>query len=108
MFVTRARDVITPAGADGRTDSVDAVTPSALYERYLGDVYRYILQRVASLDDAEDLTAEVFAAAAAALPRYRGQCPLYLWLLAIARRKIIDAGRRRSARRETLASEMGN
>src|SRR4029077_9140800 len=56
--------------------------------------------------EAEDVTAEVFAAAAAGLPRFRGQCPPYLWLLSIARRQIARARRRRVTRRETLATEL--
>jgi RNA polymerase sigma-70 factor, ECF subfamily len=89
-----------------RMDRAERATAGELYERYLPDVYRYVFQRVPRVEDAEDITAEVFAAAAAGLPRFRGQCPLYLWLLSIARRKIIDARRRRTARRETLASEL--
>src|SRR5205814_1736758 len=51
---------------------------------------------------------EVFAAAAVGLPRFRGDCPPYLWLLSIARRQIARAQRRRAARRETLASELAD
>jgi RNA polymerase sigma-70 factor (ECF subfamily) len=63
---------------------------------------------VATPEEAEDITAEVFIAAFAALPRFRGQCSPYVWLLTIARRKIIDAARRRATRRETLASELAD
>ena len=35
-----------------------------LHSRYLKDVYRYVLQRAPSIEEAEDITAEVFAAAA--------------------------------------------
>jgi RNA polymerase sigma-70 factor, ECF subfamily len=97
--------------ADTPADSMeraDRATAAELHERYLPDVYRYVFQRVPRVEEAEDITAEVFAAAAAGLPRFRGQCPPYLWLLSIARRKIIDARRRRKARRETLASELAD
>jgi RNA polymerase sigma factor (sigma-70 family) len=79
---------------------------AALHERYLQDIFQYVLRRVSRREEAEDITAEVFAAAFAALARFRGDCPPHLWLLTIARRKIIDAQRRRAARRETLASEL--
>lgn len=82
------------------------VTAAELHERHLEDVFRYVLRRVGTQEEAEDITAEVFTAAFVALPRFRGQCPPYLWLLSIARRKIVDARRRRAARRETLASEL--
>jgi RNA polymerase sigma-70 factor (ECF subfamily) len=84
----------------------DRTTAAELHERHLEDVFRYVLRRVASQEEAEDITAEAFNAAFEGLPRFRGQCPPYLWLLSIARRKIIDAHRRRAARRETLASEL--
>jgi RNA polymerase sigma factor (sigma-70 family) len=95
--------------ADAPTDSVNGgerATAAGLHALYLEDVYRYVFQRVPRTEEAEDITAEVFAAAAAGLPHFRGQCPPYLWLLSIARRKIIDARRRRVARRETLASDL--
>jgi RNA polymerase sigma-70 factor, ECF subfamily len=89
-------------------DAADLATVAVLQERYLREVFRYVLRRVPRQDEAEDITAEVFAAAFAGLARFRGDCPPYLWLLTIARRKIIDAQRRRAARRETLASELAD
>jgi RNA polymerase sigma-70 factor (ECF subfamily) len=82
------------------------VTAAELHQRYLKDVYRYVLQRVPSIQEVEDITAEVFAAATAGLPRFRGQCPPYLWLLSIARRLIARSRRGAVRRRETLASEL--
>jgi RNA polymerase sigma-70 factor (ECF subfamily) len=69
-------------------------------------VFHYVFQRVPRQEEAEDITAEVFAAAFEGLPRYREQASPYLWLLGIARRKIALALRKRAARRETLASEL--
>jgi RNA polymerase sigma-70 factor (ECF subfamily) len=85
-----------------------AITAAELHERCLKDVYRYVLQRTASIEEAEDITAEVFAAATTGLPRFRGECPPYLWLLSIARRQIARAQRRRAVRRETLSSELAH
>lgn len=82
------------------------ITAADLYARHLDDVYRYVWQRVPSVADAEDITAEVFAAAAAGIARFRGECPPYLWLLSIARRQIALAHRRRAVRKETLASDL--
>jgi RNA polymerase sigma factor (sigma-70 family) len=93
------------APPDGRSHAA-GMTAADLHARYLKDVFRYVLQRVSSIDEAEDITAEVFAAAAAGLSSFRGQCPPYLWLLSIARRQIARAQRRRAVRRETLASEL--
>jgi RNA polymerase sigma-70 factor (ECF subfamily) len=96
----------SPVGALDRMDRADAITAAELYERYLGDVCSYVMRHVRGIEEAEDITAEVFAAAAAGLRRFKGQCPPYVWLLSIARRKIIDARRRRASRRETLAAEL--
>jgi len=79
---------------------------AALHTRYLDDVYRYVARRVAQREEAEDITAETFAAAFESLPKFRGQCEPRLWLFGIARRKIADAFRRRQRRPETLASEI--
>jgi RNA polymerase sigma-70 factor (ECF subfamily) len=81
-------------------------TAAALHERYLDDVYRYVLRRVPSVPDAEDITADVFAAAAVGLRGLRRHGAPYLWLLGIARRKIVDFRRRQERRPETLASEL--
>src|SRR5437867_3587175 len=114
MLMTRSQGVSPPgpcpavAGVRGRMDEAEWVTAGVLYERYLKDVFHYVQRRVARQEEAEDVTAEVFAAAFAGLSRFRGHCPPYLWLLSIARRKIVDARRRRSVRRETLASELGD
>src|SRR5712692_9149812 len=95
-----------PLEALDRMSRTEEISAAGLHERYLGDVFRYVLRRVPRQEEAEDITAEVFAAAYIGLPRFRGQCPPYLWLLSIARRKIVDSQRRSAARRETLASEL--
>jgi RNA polymerase sigma-70 factor, ECF subfamily len=98
---------LDPEPHEAGSDRADGVTAAELYERHLEDVFRYVLHRIPREEEAEDITAEVFAAAFAGLARFRGECPPHVWLLAIARRKIIDARRRRRVRQETLASELG-
>jgi RNA polymerase sigma-70 factor (ECF subfamily) len=90
------------------TDHCESVTAARLYEDHLDTVYRYVAWRVRRRQDAEDVTAEVFAAAFAGLGKYRGQATPQAWLLGIARRKVIDAIRRQTRRRETLEAEMGS
>src|SRR5437879_3437949 len=106
MPLSKAQAVPIQAEAYERMTHAGKITAAELYERHLQDVYRYVWQRVGSVDEAEDVVAEVFAAAVAGLPRFRAQCPPYLWLLSIARRQIALARRRRATRRETLASEL--
>jgi RNA polymerase sigma-70 factor (ECF subfamily) len=106
--VIESQDRTLPVGALDRMSDTDRLTAAALYERHLKEVLHYVLRRVPRLEEAEDITAEVFAAAAAALPRFRGECPASLWLLSIARRQVALAQRRRATRRETLTSELAD
>ena len=48
--------------------------------------------------DAEDLTQETYLRAVEALPRFRGDAPVIVWLLTIARRVCADNIRRRARR----------
>ena len=102
----KTRALYLPAAEPRRAEDGKGVGAEALYARYLDDVFRYVSRRLPRREEAEDVTAEVFGAALSALPRYRGKTHPYVWLLGIARRKIIDVGRRRRARRETFVSEM--
>src|SRR5213596_663768 len=97
---------LAASGALQPMNPAEKAAAAEWFESYLDDLFRYVLQRVQGIEEARDITAEVFAAATAGLPRFRGECPPYLWLLSIARKQIALAQRRRIARRETLASEL--
>ena len=56
-----------------------------IYRRYFGDVYRYLLRLSGSETAAEDVTSETFLRAMQALPRFRGDCEVRVWLCRIAR-----------------------
>lgn len=56
-----------------------------VYRRYFGDVYRYLLRLSGSKTVAEDVTSETFLRAMQALPRFRGDCDVRVWLCRIAR-----------------------
>lgn len=56
-----------------------------IYRRYFGDVYRYLLRLSGSETAAEDVTSETFLRAMQALPRFRGDCDVRVWLCRIAR-----------------------
>jgi RNA polymerase sigma-70 factor (ECF subfamily) len=67
-----------------------------LYERYLPRVYRYLLSRCGSRDEAADLTQIAFTRAYYNLARYLpGQAPFAAWLFRIARNAAGDAHRKR-------------
>ncbi len=68
----------------------DPAAFTALYDRFVQPVYRYIYRHTGNQCDAEDLTAQTFLAALEALPRYRENGCFAAWLFAIARNKIRD------------------
>ena len=73
----------------------DAAAFGMFYARHRVAVFRYARWRLASVEDAADLTAEVFAVALEAAPRFRpGLVPARAWLFGIANHKIADFRRR--------------
>ena len=67
----------------------------ALYERYRGDLYGYLLSLTRDAAVTEELLSETFCAAIIALPRFRGDADVKTWLFSIARRKWTDYLRKR-------------
>ena len=62
------------------------------YERHVASVLAFFRRRVRGAEEAFDLTAETFAAALAAVPRFQpGPEPPRAWLFAIARNKLSEA-----------------
>jgi len=78
-----------------------------LYDDALPHVYGYLARRCPNAATAEDLTAETFMAAVAALQKGRahGDRPdlNVAWLIGTARHKLIDHWRRTERRKEELA-----
>ena len=68
-----------------------------LYARYSPRVFGYLYQRLnGNVEEAEDLTAEVFAKVYEKIDGYQVQgAPLSSWLFRIAHNRLIDAVRRR-------------
>ena len=66
---------------------------------------RFVRRRVASAEDAEDLTQEVFANAAASLRSHETESPTLAWLYTVAQRRIVDEARRRG-RSQTVPLEL--
>jgi RNA polymerase sigma-70 factor, ECF subfamily len=71
-------------------------------------VLRFVRRRVGSAEDAEDVTQEVFANAAAVLDGSRVSSPTLAWLYTVARRRIADELRRRDRSRTVSLEAVGD
>jgi RNA polymerase sigma-70 factor (ECF subfamily) len=72
----------------------DAHSFALLYQRHLPALYRYLSSRLASREEAEDLTSDVFQRAWRSRGAFSGQGSMRAWLFAIARRMLADHYRR--------------
>jgi RNA polymerase sigma-70 factor (ECF subfamily) len=79
----------------------DRVALSDLVRGTQADVWR-LCAHLVDRQSADDLTQDVYARAIAALPRFRGESPVRLWLLGIARHVCVDEVRRRTRRRRLV------
>lgn len=79
----------------------------ALYDSALPEVYGYLVARCSSPSLAEDLTAETFLAAVAAVRADKVPRLTTAWLITVARNKLVDHWRRlgREERSLTLAHD---
>src|SRR4030095_14469790 len=59
-----------------------------LYSGYFQRVYRFALKRLSDTAEAEDVTQEVFETIFKALPSYRGDSSLLVWIFGITRNKV--------------------
>ena len=83
----------------------------ALYDTAVGDVYGYLLRRCRDRPEAEDLTSEVFMAAARAVHKEPPPDLNISWLIGVARHKLVDHWRRieREERRlHAVADDVGS
>jgi len=72
--------------------------------RHYDRVFRYVRRRTRSQSDAEDITQEVFADAAAALGREANltERRTLAWLFTVAQRRLIDEARRNARRLDPI------
>jgi RNA polymerase sigma-70 factor, ECF subfamily len=76
--------------------SADALAVGQLFDHFHLPIYRYVISRVHSPADAEDLTQLVFVKALEALPRYESRgIPFGGWLFRLARNAVVDFTRTR-------------
>ena len=93
MRLARAVEMTGPGGQE-RSVRADRARFVGLYRRYVGPVHRYVYSRVSDGEDADDITAQVFADAFAGWSRYREEGQFAAWLFRIARRRCADHYRR--------------
>ncbi|HZV72541.1 MAG TPA: RNA polymerase sigma factor [Conexibacter sp.] len=83
-------DILLARAATGDGDAF-----ARFYRRHLTAIAGYLLRRTGDAEVTADLTAEVFAAALLACPRYRpGGPPALAWLYGIAANKLRESRRR--------------
>jgi RNA polymerase sigma-70 factor, ECF subfamily len=94
--------LLNSAGNDSRLDlEVESIVDRAvagdteafgrLYDIYADRIYRHIYYRTSNVDDARDLTQEVFTKAWQVLPKYkRTKTPFLGWLFTISHNRVID------------------
>ncbi len=73
-----------------------------LYKTYFPRVYHFALKRLRDPSEAEDVTQEVFLTVYGALPSYRGDSSLLVWIFGITRNKVNRRFRRSAPRLESL------
>ena len=89
-----------------RAQAGEASAFASIYERYFDRVYRYILLRVGSRMDAEDLTEQVFLKALEKMGSFRWRgVPFSAWLFRIAHNQMVDHLRRRGRDMPLLGDE---
>ncbi len=74
------------------------------FVRYRGDVYKFLLRRTGNHADAEELTQEVFTAAAVTLSHADAPDSMRGWLYTVAERRLIDELRRRRRAAEAVGA----
>lgn len=101
--------VFNRGGDDGRMDMIqderlvmrakrgDGDAFGVLYERHVHAIFRYVMIRVGSREDAEDLVEKIFVKSWRSLDSYRARKASFrTWLYRIARNTIIDHYRQRT------------
>jgi RNA polymerase sigma-70 factor (ECF subfamily) len=77
----------------------DSAAIGWLYDRYYDRIYRYVLFKVGSAEEAEDLAAQVFLHMIEAIHGFQWQGPTFAsWLYRIAHNQVVDFLRRRTRR----------
>lgn len=89
-----------------RAQNGDGGAVATLYQIFAQPLYRYVVYRVPTTEDAEDILSEVFTRMVEGLPGYvLTNAPFESWLYRIAAARIADFYRRRKRRVESELDE---
>ena len=80
----------------------DRAAFDALFARHAPGVFAFARRQTGSCDDAEEIVTETFLAAYSSAPGFLGRARLATWLLAIARRRVLDRVRQKRVATERL------
>lgn len=84
----------------------DSVAVSTIYQAYVGLIFRYVVYRVGSEQDAEDITAEVFVRMVKSIGKYKDTgAPFEAWLYRIAAARVADFHRKNRRRPQVELNE---
>ncbi|HEX6763586.1 MAG TPA: RNA polymerase sigma factor [Gaiellaceae bacterium] len=78
----------------------------AAFRRHRGQVFRYLRRRTGNDDLAEDLTQDVFVAAAEHLAQLDTGTPVLAWLYRVAENRFLDEARRTRRRPRALSLDV--
>ena len=112
MRVPRASDPAPAAGGHSEADLVqrcldgDAAAWDTLARGYWKRVFNIAYKFVAQVDEAEDLTQEIFVKLFRALPTYDRRASFETWLTRVSRNLCIDRYRRRRREEERFTVQV--
>lgn len=78
---------------------------NVLYRRHLPGVFNRV-RHVVPAEDVEDVTQEVFVAAARSLPKFRGESQFGTWLRSLTNHKVVEYYRRRGRKHESQVAPL--
>ena len=89
-----------------RCQKADIAAFNEIVARYKQKIYNYLLRMTGSLDDAEDLTQEVFVRMYTNIGAFRAEASLSTWLFRIAGNLAVDAFRRGKKERGLIQTSL--
>lgn len=84
----------------GRIKAGDTTALDALIKAYFAKTYRTVLKLVGSVEDAEDVTQEIFLSLVDSIGSFNGKSAFSTWFHRIVRNKVADHFRRKARKKD--------